>query len=151
MKVSSPSFINNGFIPSLYTCDGSNLNPELVVEEIPGSTKSLALIVDDPDAPMGIWTHWIVWNIIPKKSQTNKLNIPQGATPQNSVVGVNDFGNNNYDGPCPPNGTHRYFFRIVALDNTINIQEESNANDLQKAIEGHIIEQAQLIGLYQRI
>src|SRR5574337_959312 len=132
MKISSPAFENNGMIPSEYTCDGSDISPPLVFSEIPKGARSLAIIMDDPDAPMGIFTHWIVWNISSNKTQFvkgEKTSFPQGRT---------SFGSKSYGGPCPPSGTHRYFFKLYALDLVLNLKEGSLKDDLEKAMAGHI-------------
>ncbi len=145
LKVSSPAFEHNSFIPEKYTCDGKDVNPSLLIENIPSKTRSLALIVDDPDAPGGTWVHWVLWNIPPETKE-----IRENSVPKNSQQGLNDFRKHNYGGPCPPPGTHRYFFKLYALDTTINLSPNSTKADLEKAVQGHVIEQAQIIGLYKR-
>lgn len=145
LKVSSSAFDNNGNIPQKYTCDGKDVNPALKIENVPAEAKSLALIVDDPDAPMGIWVHWVVWNIDPKISE-----IKENSVPKDSVQGINDFRKHDYGGPCPPSGTHRYFFKLYALDTLLNLNPNSSKADLEKAMKGHIIAQSQIIGLYRR-
>ena len=144
MKLSSTAFENEKLIPSEHTCDGEDLSPPLTITEAPKNAKSLALIMDDPDAPMSTFTHWVVWNISLEKSQFVKgeqLQFPEGKT---------DFGSTGYGGPCPPSGTHRYFFKLYALDSTLDLKSGSTKNDLEKAMTGHIIEQATLIGKYSR-
>ena len=141
MKITSPSFENNGAIPERFTCDGKDVNPKLMISEIPGSAKTLALIMDDPDAPMGTWVHWVMWNIPPG-------NIPENSTP--GTQGLNSWGRKRYGGPCPPSGVHHYFFKVYALDCRLNLPEGATKEDLLKAMEGHIIEKAELIGTYQR-
>ena len=145
MKLSSPEFKNGYAIPSEYTCDGKNIPPELIIEDIPESTKTLALIMDDPDAPSGTFVHWLVWNI-PKETKGikkgEKIFYPQGK---------NDFQKNSYGGPCPPSGMHRYFFKLFALDASLDIIENSKKADLEEAMRGHIILQAHLVGTYQRV
>lgn len=143
--LSSTAFQNNGFIPSKYTCDGSDINPHLVIENVPAGTKSLALIVDDPDAPMGTWVHWLVWNIAPNTAGIKENNVPKGA-----LLGLNDFKKQSYGGPCPPSGTHRYFFKLYALDSILNLPSGAKKADIEKAMKGHIISQSQIIGLYKR-
>jgi len=145
MKIESPAFENNQPIPSKYTCDGEDVNPPLKISDVPEDAKSLVLIVDDPDAPLGTFTHWIVWNIDPKTSFIEENSIPDGA-----IVGVNDFGKNSYGGPCPPSGTHHYHFKLYALDTTLNLDKNSKKKDLEKAIENHILEKAEIIGIYKR-
>jgi len=144
MVLSSSAFENNGTIPSEYTCDGTNVSPSLTISNVPSSAQSLALIVDDPDAPRGTVTHWIVWNIAPQKSQFEKgekLDLPQGITV---------FGTIGYGGPCPPSGTHRYFFKLYALDSMLNIDNGSTKQSLEQAMSGHVIQQSTLIGKYSK-
>jgi len=145
LKISSTAFENNGNIPEKYTCDGMDLNPPLRFQNIPSGTKSLALIVDDPDAPMGTWVHWVVWNIDPKTGE-----IKEDAVPKGSLQGINDFGRHDYGGPCPPSGTHRYFFKLFALDTPLDLSTTARKADLEKAMKGHIVAQAQLVGFYKR-
>lgn len=144
-RLSSPAFENNGNIPSKYTCDGRDINPPLVIENPPQDTKSFALIVDDPDAPMGTWVHWVVWNIPPTVRR-----IEEGTLPAGALQGINDFRKRDYGGPCPPSGTHRYFFKLYALDAMLDLTTNARKADLEKAMKGHILAQAQLIGLYKR-
>ncbi|MGC8981709.1 MAG: YbhB/YbcL family Raf kinase inhibitor-like protein [Minisyncoccia bacterium] len=145
MKIESPAFENNKEIPSKYTCDGEDINPPLKFSDIPEDAKSLVLIVDDPDAPFGIFTHWIVWNIDPKTTFIEENSVPEGA-----IVGRNDFGRNSYGGPCPPSGTHHYYFKIYALDTTLNLDKNSSKKDLEKAMKNHILEKGELVGIYKR-
>lgn len=145
LRISSPAFRSHDNIPVQYTCDGSDINPPLLIEGIPGQSKSLALIVDDPDAPMGTWVHWVVWNMDPKTSEIKENNVPE-----KSSQGINDFRKHEYGGPCPPSGTHRYFFKLYALDTVLNISPDSKKADLEKAMKGHILSQTDLIGLYKR-
>jgi len=142
MHLSSPDFEDGKLIPKKFTCDGVNINPTLMVEGIPAGTKSLALIVEDPDAPLGTWVHWVVYDI-PVVSRIDENSIP-------GTQGINDFGRNEYDGPCPPYGTHRYSFKIYALDTELALGEGVNKKALAEAMQGHIIDQAELIGLYTR-
>jgi Raf kinase inhibitor-like YbhB/YbcL family protein len=145
LKISSPAFENNGDIPAKYSCDGMNVNPSLLIEDVPTNVKSLALVVDDPDAPAGTWVHWVVWNIHPDTKEIKENSVPKGAG-----QGLNDFRQHNYKGPCPPPGTHRYFFKLYALDTILNLSPNSTKADLEGAMKGHVIEQAQIIGLYKR-
>jgi len=145
MKIESPAFSNQGKIPAKYTCDGENISPPLIFSEIPENTASLALIVDDPDAPAGDWVHWLLFNIDPKVEK-----IEEGIKPENALVGINDFNKNAYGGPCPPSGTHRYFFKVYALSKSLSLDESARKRDLEEAMEGHIIAKAELIGLYSR-
>ncbi len=144
MKIISFDFKNNNKIPIRFTGDGENINPNLAIEGIPTNTKSLALIVDDPDAPSGTWVHWIIFNI-PIKDK--KLIIRE-----DSILGIqgkNSWGRDNYGGPKPPSGTHRYFFRIYALDCLLNLREGTSREELRDAIEAHVLDEAELIGLYR--
>ena len=145
MKILSPVFKNNELIPAKYTCDGEDINPPLTITELPEGTKSLALIVDDPDAPMGIWDHWIVWNINPSISLIKENSLPEG-----SVLGKNSFGKLSYGGPCPPLGTHRYFFKLYALDKELDLTEGATKKELEQAMSEHVLDSAELIGLYKR-
>lgn len=145
LTVSSPAFENNSFIPEKYTCDGVDVNPPILIDNIPSRTKSLALIVDDPDAPVGIWVHWVLWNIKPETKEIKENTVPKGAQ-----QGMNDFRKHNYGGPCPPSGTHRYFFKLYALDNILKLSPDAKKADVENAMKGHIIEQAEVIGLYKR-
>jgi len=145
MKITSPSFQENAFIPSKYTCDGENINPPLAVSDVSADAKSLALIVDDPDAPVGTFVHWLVWNIPPSVSEIKEGNLSEG-----SVQGTNDFGKREYGGPCPPSGTHRYFFRLYALSQELNLPEGARREELEKAMEGKIIDTAELVGRYSK-
>ncbi len=142
MIVLSSAFNDSDSIPEKYTCDGADFNPELMFEEIPEGTVSLALIVDDPDAPNGDWVHWVVYDI-PVMARIEEDSIP-------GTQGMNSFGELDYGGPCPPSGTHRYFFRLYALNTTLGLPEGVDKNGLKERMEGHIIEYAELMGTYQR-
>lgn len=144
MKVTS-DFENNGQIPSKYTCDGQDLAPELIISDVPAGTKELVLIVDDPDAPIGTFVHWVLYNIPADTAKIDNKNLPEGAK-----QGFSDFRRNGWGGPCPPNGEHRYFFKLYAIDTKLELPEGANKAKIENAIKGHIIEQAQLIGLYKR-
>ena len=144
MKITSSAFQEGGNIPSKFTCDGGDNSPPLQISEIPSSAKSLALVVDDPDAPSGLFTHWIVWNISP---QTN--GIAEGTAPK-GVQGTSDLGKSGYGGPCPPSGTHRYYFKIFALDRELNLPSGTKRNQLDAAIKGHVVAQGELMGRYSR-
>jgi Raf kinase inhibitor-like YbhB/YbcL family protein len=142
LSVTSPAFENNKLIPVKYTCDGADVNPPLTIEGVPEETKTLVLIVDDPDAPMGTWDHWIVWNI-PPTSKIEENTVP-------GTEGMNDFRRRSYGGPCPPYGTHRYFFKVYALDTQLDLKSNSTKKDVEKAMEGHILAEGELVGLYRR-
>jgi Raf kinase inhibitor-like YbhB/YbcL family protein len=145
MKISSTAFQEGGNIPSKFTCDGADFNPALRFEGAPTEAKSLVLIVDDPDAPSGLFTHWLLWNIDPKTTA-----IEENSAPRNAIQGKNDFGKSGYGGPCPPSGTHRYFFKIFALDRQLDLPAGSKRGQLEAETRGHIIGQGQLIGRYSR-
>jgi len=142
LRMTSPAFENKGSIPSKYTCDGRDVNPPLKIEDIPKETQSLVLIVDDPDAPAGTFDHWIVWNIPPTER------IEENSVP--GTEGLNDLRKYSYGGPCPPSGTHRYFFKVYALDTKLSLNPNSRKRDLEKAMTGHILAKGELIGLYRR-
>lgn len=142
MKLKSPEFENNGFIPKKFTCQGEDINPALIIEGIPEGTKSLILIVDDPDAPMGTWVHWVLYNV-PVVSSIEEDSVP-------GDQGITDFGTNGYGGPCPPSGTHRYFFKIYALDTELDLKQGPRKKDLEKAMKDHILGKAELIGRYKK-
>lgn len=145
MKITSQAFLDNQNIPVKYTCDGDSINPPLEFTDVPKTAKSLALIMEDPDAPNGTWFHWLVWNISPDVSHIAENSVPAGA-----VQGQGSSGQNVYGGPCPPSGTHHYIFTLYALDTKLTIPSYSTADKLQQAMQGHIISQAQLTGLYSR-
>lgn len=145
MKLTSSEFENNSMIPKKYTCDDRDINPPLKIQGIPPKTVSLALIMNDPDAPAGDWVHWLVWNMEPTTEK-----IKEGSFPDQGIVGFNSFNHQSYGGPCPPFGTHRYFFKLYALDSMLNLPEEAKKKDLMIAMQGRIIEQTELIGLYSR-
>ncbi len=144
MKISSPAFKHNQTIPSKFTCEGEDINPALSISQVPQETKSLALIVDDPDAPMGMWVHWVVFNIPTSIQQIEENSIP-------GKQGKNDFGQLNYGGPCPPSGEHRYFFKLYALDITLNFPEGITKGKLEEAMKGHVLSKAELVGVYKKI
>jgi len=145
LKISSPAFENNKSIPPKYTCDGANVNPPLKIEDIPREAKSLALILDDKDAPRGSYVHWILWSIHPGLQE-----IRENSVPEDAVQGRNDFKKNNYGGPCPPSRAHRYVFKVYALDVQLNLDPKSMKADLEKAMEGHVIARGEWRGIYKR-
>jgi len=142
LKLISTVFSHNGHIPPKYTCEGENINPPLIVQNIPDETKSLALIVEDPDAPRGVFTHWVVWNISPNEAIAEKSNP--------GISGTNSFGKTGYGGPCPPSGEHRYFFRVFGLDDELDLLTGSTKEELLDAMKEHIIANAELMGVYQK-
>jgi Raf kinase inhibitor-like YbhB/YbcL family protein len=145
LKISSSAFAHNGSIPSKYTCDGADVSPPLAIESVPPEVKSLVLIVDDPDAPVGTWVHWVVWNISPATKEIKENSVPPGAS-----QGMTDFRKQKYGGPCPPSGTHRYFFKLYALDSLLTLSSNSTKARVEGAMKGHILAQTELIGLYSR-
>jgi len=144
MKLTSPAFENNGKIPSEYTCDGSGTSPELNIEDVPKNAKSLVLINDDPDAPVGTWDHWITFNIPPTTAKIEKGDEPEGIWSKNS------WGKTGYGGPCPPSGVHRYFFKLYALDTMLNLKEGATKKQIEAAMQGHVIVKTELMGTYER-
>jgi Raf kinase inhibitor-like YbhB/YbcL family protein len=145
MKITTTAFQEGGNIPSKFTCDGADTNPALRFEGVPAEAKGLALIVDDPDAPSGLFTHWLIWNIDPKTAS-----IEENSAPPNAVHGKNDFGKSGYGGPCPPSGTHRYFFKVFALDRQLDLPAGSKRGQLDAQMRGHVIAQGELMGRYSR-
>jgi Raf kinase inhibitor-like YbhB/YbcL family protein len=142
LHISSPEFETNGFIPPRFTCDGANVNPPLEIYDIPPGTKSLALIMDDPDAPIRAWVHWVAWNI-PVSTHIKEDTLLK-------EQGINDFRKNKYDGPCPPYGIHRYIFKVYALDAPLALAPEVGKNELEKAMQGHVLGYGELVGRYKR-
>ncbi len=150
IKITSPVFSEGGPIPSRYTCDGENISPPLAWDLMPAGTKSLALVSDDPDAPMGVWVHWVAYNL-----PASLKGLKEGVPPSDTIAGggrqgVNDFGKFGYGGPCPPGGTHRYFFKLYALDAELPFSERMSKEALEAAMKGHILGQGQLMGKYAR-
>jgi Raf kinase inhibitor-like YbhB/YbcL family protein len=144
MKITSTAFSEGGNIPVKFTCDGPDTSPPLKIEGAPSAAKTLVLIVDDPDAPSGLFTHWLVWNIDPKAESIGEGSSPGG------TEGKNDFGKTGYGGPCPPSGTHRYFFKVFALDQELKLEAGARRKELDAAMKGHVIGQGQLMGRYAR-
>ena len=142
LTVSSPDFKHEDYIPAKFTCEGKNINPSLNIKGVPKETLSLALIMDDPDAPGGTFDHWLVWNIHPAEK------ISEDSLP--GIAGKNSSGKNKYMGPCPPSGTHRYFFKIFALDTTLHLPPHSGKQMLEQAMQGHVLAYGELIGLYKK-
>lgn len=142
LKVRSHSFSHEGNIPAEFTCEGRDINPALEIQDIPEGTKTLALVMEDPDAPRGVFDHWIVWNIPPQKS------IPEQSNP--GISGTNSFGKTGYGGPCPPSGTHRYYFRVFALDAELDLLAGSVKQELLNAMDGHVLATGELMGRYAK-
>mgnify|MGYP001583116977 CR=1 FL=1 len=146
MKIESSAFQSNGSIPSRYTCDGEGVNPPLALSGVPSNTQSLVLIVDDPDASQGTFDHWVAWNFSPVIAE-----ITEGATMEgDAIIGKNSANGNAYFPPCPPSGEHRYFFKLYALDVGLDLPVSSTKVDVERAMEGHMLDSAELIGRYKR-
>lgn len=150
MKLTSPAFEHEGKIPVKYTCDGGNMNPPLTIADVPSGAKSLVLIMDDPDVPKhlrkdGMWDHWVVFNIPPGIREIKEGEEPQG------THGIGTGCNLNYMGPCPPDREHRYFFKLYALDTELSLPEKATKQQVEKAMEGHILAETQLMGRYKRL
>ena len=150
IKITSTAFAEGGMIPAKYTCDGENVSPPLAWDSIPQAAKSIALIADDPDAPMGTWVHWVLYNL-PAEITALRENIPLQEKLENGAnQGMNDFRKIGYGGPCPPSGVHRYFFKLYALDTFLEATPEMTKSKLLSAMEGHKLAEGSLIGRYER-
>ncbi|MBI3441214.1 MAG: YbhB/YbcL family Raf kinase inhibitor-like protein [Proteobacteria bacterium] len=152
MKISSTAFVRDAKIPAKYTCEGADISPDLAWEGIPEKTKTLALIMDDPDAPAGTWVHWVVYNI-PATVHAFPAHVPVSERLDNGALqGRNSFRKIGYGGPCPPpeHGPHRYFFLLYALDIPLDLKAGASKEDLKAAMSGHILEQAELMGRFER-
>ena len=150
IKLSSTVFQDNGLIPPKYTCDGENVSPPLAWSGVPANAKSIALIVDDPDAPAKTWVHWVLFDLPVSTSEIPEAVQPQPSLPSGGKHGNNDFNKLGYGGPCPPSGTHRYFFKIYALDVETGLQPGVTKDELLSAMEGHVLKQGELMGRYKR-
>lgn len=150
IKITSSAFEEGGMIPPKYTCDGDDISPPLKWGSVPEGTKSIALISDDPDAPMGTWVHWVLYNLPPDKRELGEAFATDEKLPDGTRQGITDFRKTGYGGPCPPSGTHRYYFKIYALDTTIDSASVLDKKALLKKMEGHILVQGQLMGRYKR-
>ena len=144
MQFFSPAFLDREKMPADYTCDGKNVNPPLQFSKIDPSAKSLVLIVDDPDAPAGTWVHWVVFNMPPELNFIAEDQAPAG------VLGINSWGETKYNGPCPPSGQHRYFFKLYALDIVLDLPPGATKHEVEKALTSHVVDRAEFIGLYSR-
>ena len=150
MEVQSTAFEEGGMIPKLYTCDGKDISPPLSWRGVPAEAKSIAVIMDDPDAPRGTWVHWVLFNI-PPDTKSLAENVPRTASLANGAKhGNNSWPKLGYGGPCPPSGTHRYYFKVYALDTVLNLQTRATKAQLLKAMEKHILAEGQLMGKYSR-
>jgi Raf kinase inhibitor-like YbhB/YbcL family protein len=142
LKITSMAFEHNGMIPTKYTCDGGDINPPLNIQSIPDRTASLVLIVDDPDAPVGTWDHWVVFDIEPSNT------IDEDSVP--GTEGTNSWGRTSWGGPCPPSGTHRYFFKVYALDTKLGLDSSAKKEDVEEAMGGHVLAKGEIVGKYAR-
>lgn len=144
MTITSPEFKHNGIIPPRFTCQGEDINPTLQISGVPAGAKSLVLIVDDPDAPVGVWDHWIVYDIDPVTTEIRENSVP-------GIQGWNSYRRVEWGGPCPPSGTHRYFFKLYALDKkSLGVKPDSSKEVIERAMKNHILDKAELIGLYKK-
>jgi Raf kinase inhibitor-like YbhB/YbcL family protein len=153
MTLNSPAFKQNGHIPSKYTCEGEDISPPLAWDGVPQGTKSLVLIIDDPDAPdpkapQRVWVHWIVYNL-PPETKSLPENAGKAGLPQGTEVGLNDFKKEEYGGPCPPIGRHRYFHKLYALNTRFDLKRPTKSQ-IEQAIKGHVLAEAELVGTYQK-
>jgi Raf kinase inhibitor-like YbhB/YbcL family protein len=143
LSVKSPAFESGKLIPKKYTCDGQDINPPLTIEGIPKEAKTIVLLVDDPDAPSGTFDHWVVWNIPPSISKISENTVP-------GIEGMNGARQMGYMGPCPPSGTHRYFFKVYAINTELSLGVGSKKKDVEKAIQNHILSKGELMAIYRR-
>jgi len=151
LTVLSTAFAMGSAIPAEYTCSGADISPPLSWSEVPEATQSIAIICHDPDAPVGDWSHWVIWNLSPQLSELPQRVPPKADVPGGAVQGINDFGRHGYGGPCPPPGKpHRYFFKVFALDSKLELDSSSEKEALLKAMKGHILAQGELMGTFQR-
>ena len=149
-ELTSTAFAPGEPIPQKYTCDGEDISPPLQWSELPQGTQSLALICDDPDAPVGTWVHWVLYNLPAEARALPEAIPPDAELPDGSRHGQNSWRRLDYGGPCPPSGTHRYFFKLYALDTVLDLKAGASKKQVLKAMEGHILAQAELMGVYSR-
>ena len=145
MKLKSPAFEENQLIPPIYTCEGDGISPPLEISETSGGAQSLALIIDDPDAPNGTFTHWVVWDISPQTQH-----IPENNVPEEAIQGLNSAGRVGYHGPCPPSGVHHYHFKLYALNRKLNVTQNATVSEIQREIDLCTLEKSELVGTYSR-
>lgn len=150
MELKSSAFEAGGMIPKRYTCDDQDVSPPLSWTDVPTGTQSLALIADDPDAPVGTWVHWVAWNIPANARALDEDQPKRDSLPNGMKQGTTDFRRIGYGGPCPPSGTHRYFFKLYALDTMLTLPASTTKKDLERAMKGHVLKQAELMGKYSR-
>lgn len=150
IKIRSSAFEEGGMIPKKYSCDGQDVSPQLSWSAPPKGTESIAIVCDDPDAPGGVWVHWVIFNISPDVTELDENLPPDKSFPDGSIHGKNDFGKLGYGGPCPPGGTHRYYFKLYALDTMLNLHPGITKKELVQAMQGHILAESHLLGKYER-
>lgn len=150
IEITSTAFDEGGMIPVKYTCDGPDMSPPLAWRSVPETTVSIALVCDDPDAPMGIWVHWVLFNLPPEIKELLENLPPKEILSNGAKQGMNDSRSIGYSGPCPPGGTHRYYFKVYALDTKLDLEPGVDKKELLEAMEGHILAEGQLMGRYQR-
>jgi len=151
IQISSTAFAEGQPIPDQYTCAGPDVSPPLTWTNVPTGTKSFALIADDPDAPMGTWVHWVIYNLPPATMSLVENTPPSPELPNGAKQGINDFRQIGYGGPCPPRGKpHHYFFKVYALDTTLNLKSGATKKELLKAMNGHVLAEGRLMGTFQR-
>ena len=150
MKLTSSAFTEGNMIPRKYTCDGGDASPPLTWRDAPAGAKSLALICDDPDAPAGTWVHWVLFDLPPILTGLQEAVPPDKAPKIGGTHGTNSWRKIGYGGPCPPSGAHRYFFKLYALDAQLSLGNNATAKEVQAAMKGHVVAEAQLMGRYKR-
>ena len=150
LAITSPAFTDGGAIPSVYTCEGRDVSPPLAWTDPPPGTNSLALISDDPDAPGKTWVHWVLYNLPPSARKLPEAFPPDEERPDGTRQGTTDFGRVGYGGPCPPSGTHRYFFKLYALDALLSLSPGATKPQFEAAMKGHLLAEAQLMGTYRK-
>ncbi|MBI2104079.1 MAG: YbhB/YbcL family Raf kinase inhibitor-like protein [Candidatus Omnitrophica bacterium] len=150
LTMTSSAFTDGGHIPSVYTCEGKDISPPLAWTEPPPGTNSLALIADDPDAPGKTWVHWVLYNLPPSARALPQAFPPDEERPDGARQGTTDFGRVGYGGPCPPSGTHRYFFKLYALDAVLDVPPGATKPQVEAAMRGHLLAEAQLMGTYRK-
>ena len=150
LQITSSVFSEGEMIPQQFTCDGADVSPDLSWTGVPEGTKSLSLICDDPDAPMGTWVHWVLFNIPSDETGLPAEVAPEASLSNGAIHGTNDFRRLGYGGPCPPGGTHRYYFKLYALDTGLSLESGATKAQVEDAMEGHVLAQGQLMGKYSR-
>ena len=151
IQITSTAFVEGGMIPKIYTCEGKDISVPLAWKNLPANTKSIALINDDPDAPMGTWVHWLIYNIPPTETGLKEAIPSEKLLPNGTKQGTTDFRRVGYGGPCPPSGIHRYFFKLYALDKMLELEAGATKGQLLTGMEGHILGKGQLIGKYKKV